>query len=114
MPTTAQYQGVIDALASIRLAESALDDLLATASGSAQAHTLNIIYSQLNGAVTLLIQAQMTADDAIFTQASASLKAQAAVLQASEQALQKIVADVGHAAKIIDYIAKAAALIAAL
>lgn len=114
MPTTAQYQGVIDALSSIRSAERALDDLLATTSGSGQLHVLNSIYSQLNGAATQLIQAQITADDKLFAQATASLKAQATVLQASEEALKKIVTNAGQAAKIIGYIAKASALIAAL
>lgn len=114
MPTTAQYQGVIDALASIRLAERALDDLLATTSGSGELHALNMIYSQLHGTATLLIQAQITADDSIFTHATASLKAQAAVLEASKEALQKIVSNAGQAAKIIGYIAEASALIAGI
>jgi hypothetical protein len=112
--TTTPHQGVIDALACIRSAEAALDDLLATTAGSARLNALSSIYTQLHAVAALLIQAQLAADDSIFEHATASLKAQTAALKASEDALKKIVADIGLAGKIIGYIVQAGALITAL
>jgi hypothetical protein len=112
--STTPHQGVIDALACIRSAEKALDDLLATTSDVNQLRALNTVYTQLHAVATLLIQAQLAADDMIFEHATASLKAQAAALKASEEALKKISADIGLAGKIIGYIVKAGTLIAVL
>ena len=51
--------------------------------------------------MTLLLQAQTAADDATFTHAIGSLKAQAATLKAQEAQIQRVIANVALAAQIV-------------
>lgn len=57
-------------------------------------------------------QAQAAANDAVFSQATASLRAQAAMLTDMEAHITGIVGDVATAGKIVGYITKALSLIA--
>ena len=114
MPTDFQHQTTADALAQIRSAEHALDDVLAS---TADASTLGVIagvYGQLTSVATSLIQAQTTADDALFTRLTVSLNAQAKSLKASEALIQHVVADAAVAGKVLGYLSQAAVLIAKL
>lgn len=111
MPNTTQLQSVADALAQIRLAENALDDVIATTAGTESLRALAAIYSQLTSVATSLIRAQTTADDDVFKQVTTSLKVQANALKASEDSIKKIINNVKIAGTVLGYIAQAAEII---
>jgi hypothetical protein len=114
MPTPAQQQNNAQALAQIRSAEQALDNVIATTANPDTLNTLAGIYSQLTSVATSLIQAQTTADDGVFTQMAVSLNGQAKSLKASQALIQHLITDAATAGKIIGYLTQAAAFIARL
>jgi len=105
---------VTDALAQIRLAENALDDVIATTVGTEKLRALAGVYNQLTCAATSLIRAQTTSDDNVFNQVKVSLKVQADALKASEASIQEIIKDAEIVGNILGYITEAVALIATL
>lgn len=75
---------------------------------------INNEYMALQSCMDLAVQAQLATDDALFDQATGTLKNQAKVLDDMEQQIKKIISDIALAAKIVGYIAQAIALIAKL
>lgn len=114
MPTTEQSQNIAAALAQIRAAERGLDDVVASTADAEDLSVLAGVYSQLTSFAMSLIQAQTTSDDLLFDKVKINLNAQATSLQASRDLIQHAIDDVATAAKIIGYLAQAAALIAKL
>jgi hypothetical protein len=75
---------------------------------------LHTEYLAIQGLLMPAVQAQLAKDDAIFSQATTNLKAQAKVLDGMEDQIKSLVKDVNLAAKIIGGVVQAAALIAKL
>ena len=114
MPTEAQFQSTAAALAQIRWAERTLDDVIASTANSDSLGALAAVYGQLTSVATSLIHAQTTSNDAVFTQVTIGLNAQAKSLKASQALIQHAIADAATAGKIIGFLAEAGALIAKL
>ena len=114
MPTPAQQQNNAQALAQIRAAEQALDDVIANTANPDTLSALAGVYSQLTSIATSLIQAQTASDDTVFTQLAASLNGQAKSLKASEALIQHLITQAATAGKVIGYLTQAAAFIAKL
>ena len=114
MSIATQKQGMLDAVTQLRLAEQALIVASRTMTDPAQLIQVNTEYSHLDSYVSQLLQTQAIADDATFTAATASLKAQATNLQTQEAGITTTIKDVATAAQIVSYITQAINIIAAL
>jgi len=114
MPNNTQKQTLLDAVTAIRSAEQLLMQASRATSDPGTLTKISIEYNQLDSFLSQLLQAQAIADDASFVLATAALKRQATTLQADENDIKKIVADVNTAAQIVGYITQALALIAPL
>ncbi|HEY9154654.1 MAG TPA: hypothetical protein VIM69_05960 [Opitutaceae bacterium] len=75
---------------------------------------LHTEYLAVQSVLTQATQAQLAKDDAIFSQATTTLKSQAKVLDGMEDQIKSLVKDVDVAAKIVNGVVQAAALIAKL
>ena len=75
---------------------------------------ISLEYNQIKSVFDQVLNAQALTDDAVFTKATAAIRDQAQELKNVEEHINKIVADVGMAAKIAGYIAEAATGIAKL
>jgi hypothetical protein len=107
-------QTLLKAVEPIRSAEQLLIQASRETANPATLTKISIEYNQLDSFLSQLLHAQAIADDAEFGNATAALKKQAAMLEADEEYIKKIVSDVATAAKIIGYIAQALTLIGKL
>jgi hypothetical protein len=114
MPTPSQQLDVSSAIAQIRSAEQLLNTIIGSTGDPALLAQITAGYRYLNGILGELVQAQLAADDATFTQVTTSLKNEAAKLKAQEAQFQQIISNVALAAQIVGYIAQAVAFIAAI
>lgn len=71
-------------------------------------------HAELDAFLSQLQHALALANDAEFTQVTAALKKEAALLQARADHLKKIIKDVGTAGKVVGFIAQAASAVAKL
>jgi predicted negative regulator of RcsB-dependent stress response len=106
MPTQTQLENVDAAISNIRAAEQVLDGLIASTGDADRLEQLQSSYTVLNGMLTALLQAQTNLDDAAFEGATAKLKVTANQVKAQEALIQKAVADVALAAKVLGYVAQ--------
>ena len=114
MANDAQKQTLLNAVSLIRAAEQALVTASRTSTDPNTSIQINTEYQHLDSLLGQLLQAQAIADDADFASAAAALQQQASALQTDETQIQKIVTDVGTAAKIAGYLAQAASFLATL
>ncbi len=112
MPTPDQRSNVSSAILAIRSAQNLLQLQISNSSDTLTAIKLTNEYNSLDSRVTQLVHAQIAADDAIFSQAMATLKSPTGGLQADEATIKKIISDVGTAEKVVNYITQALAFIA--
>jgi hypothetical protein len=75
---------------------------------------INNEYMAIQSCIDQAAQAQATANDTLFTQATSALKAQAKKLEGLEDQIKQIISDVALAGRIVGYIAQAIALVAKL
>ncbi len=114
MPTDAQKQALLDAVAQIRSAEQVLIQSSRASADPATLMKINTEYSQLDSFLSQMLHAQATADDDDFDALATALQQQVATLQAEEAQMQAIVGDVGKAAQICGYVAEALVYVAKL
>jgi predicted nucleic acid-binding Zn-ribbon protein len=114
MPTDDQKQCISSAIDNLRSAEQTLDDAIAATGDPAVLEELSQEYGMLDDTINQCNAALVAADDAAFAQATADLKAQAAALKAQEDHIHDIIQDVSIAAKVLGYIAQAAAFLVRL
>jgi hypothetical protein len=114
MPTPDQKSNVSSAILAIRSAQNLLQQQINNSIDILIAIKLTNEYNSLDSRVTQLAHAQTAADDAIFSQAIATLKSPTGGLQADEATIKTIISDVGTAAKIVNYITQALGFIAKL
>ena len=114
MPTLNQQTNVASAIDAIRSAEALLTQQIREATDTLTAVKLTNEYNNLDSYLSQLLHAQNTADDAAFANATAALKSQTGGLQADENSIKDIVADVKTASTIIGYIVQVMGFIAKL
>lgn len=114
MPSDAQNQALTQAVGALRAVEQQLLDASRQSNDPNQLMRLNLEYNHVDSWLSQVLHAQAESDDALFAQATASLKQSADALKAEAAAMQKVVGDVGTAAKIAGYLAQAATAIAGL
>jgi hypothetical protein len=114
VPTSDQQACVADAIGAIRDAENLLTAEIQATDDTLTAIKLTHEYNNLDSYLSELLHAQNVTDDLTFANAMQALQTRVDGLQADEDAIKRIVADVATAGKIIGYITTALAFIARL
>ena len=114
MPTPQQQTAIAGAIDAIRSAEVLLTGQIRACNDVLLSIKLSHEYDNLDYQLSALLHAQNAVDDTVFASATAAIKSQTTVLKADADAIQKIVADVALAAKIVAGITRALAFIAKL
>jgi hypothetical protein len=116
-PESVGRQGRSDVSLLIEQLNFLLNELLGASRASGDPVQLIQIANEMSAIQTLInqaAQAQAAADDAVFAQATASLKTQSSMLQDMETHIAAIVADVARVGRIVGYIAQGLVLIGKL
>ena len=114
MPTDAQKQALLDAVAQLRSAEQVLIQASRASADPATLTKINTEYSQLDSFLSQMLHAQATDDDGDFEALVTTLQQQVSALQVEEGQMQTIVGDVGKAAQIAGYVTEALTYVAKL
>jgi hypothetical protein len=114
MANDAQKQTLLNVASLIRAAEQLLIEASRNSTDPNKSIQINSEYQHLDSLLSQIIQTQTISDDADFQSATSALQQQATALQAEQADIQKIVDDVGVAAKVAGYLAQAASFLAAL
>jgi hypothetical protein len=94
--------------------QSQLLDLSRSSADPTELLQLHTEYLAVQSVLSQAAHAQLAADDAVFTQATTALKAQAKLLDGMEDQIKILVKDVALAAKIASAVTQAVTLIAKL
>jgi hypothetical protein len=116
-PESVGLEGRLDVSLLIEQLNLLLNELLGASRTSVDSVQLMQIANEMSAIQTLInqaAQAQAAADDAVFAQATASLKIQSTMLQDMESHIAMIVADVARVGRIVGYIAQGLVLIGKL
>jgi hypothetical protein len=109
MAQEAARQNLAQIVSNIRAAQQLLLQAQRSIGDPATLMKINTEYQALDSYLSQVLNAQATSDDQLFQTATNALKGQASSLEQEEAHIKAIIGDVETAAKILGFIAQAAA-----